>query len=423
MSPGARPSRPASRGFPRARRGTVYLLVLSCGTLLTVVALSGLAVVRARAGGAAASLAEETARLAARSILEVAAASIAADPSGTTWRTASQHVPWMTLPLGTDSITLNLVDPDDGDLRIVREDRIGLIGTSTGTAAVQSFAVDLDPVVAPLPCLSYAVFAGGAITLVDADVTADAEIRSNVSVTALIGDVGPRCVAPLVLGLGFNGGTTILAGTLTAPPADAIDTYAARATTIPLASIASRQIKDTALGPGRNPFAGGLDDEGIYLIDCAGQDLLIEGCRIVGTLILLNPGSGSKVKGAVSWQPVSERHPALLIRGSMAFETVADDLKESSGKNYNIAGVPSDGATDTDTTDSYASVIGGTVFATGNITTKSALTLEGSLLARGTIRVDDALTIRHWLPAPPPLGFGTVTTFVPVPGSFRRVVQ
>ena len=61
------------------------------------------------------------------------------------------------------------------------------------------------------------------------------------------------------------------------------------------------------------------NSQGIYRIDCGGQRLIIERSRIVGTLLVINPGANSCVKdGPISWKPAVAGYPALLVDADTA---------------------------------------------------------------------------------------------------------
>lgn len=165
-----------------------------------------------------------------------------------------------------------------------------------------------------------------------------------------------------------------------------------------------RIIYQTALGPGVNPFGGGTNAEGIYKIDCGGQKLLIERSRIVGTLLVVNPGANSCINnGPINWTPAVAGYPALLVdadNGTSAdFSILATNrvLSETeNGVNYNPSGAPHDEfGTDTDTNDIYRSQIKGLVairhdLAYGNRSLTKGQIIVGNNIANssGELEVD-----------------------------------
>jgi hypothetical protein len=75
------------------------------------------------------------------------------------------------------------------------------------------------------------------------------------------------------------------------------------------------------LGTGINTLYSGAptNAQGIYWIDCAGNKLVIERSRIVGTLLVTNPGAGSCINnGPINWTPAVAGYPALLVDADIA---------------------------------------------------------------------------------------------------------
>ena len=71
-----------------------------------------------------------------------------------------------------------------------------------------------------------------------------------------------------------------------------------------------RLINRVAIGPGLNPYASTLNAQGLYWIDCGGNNLIIERARIKGSLLVINPGSGSMIgPGPISWTPATPGYP------------------------------------------------------------------------------------------------------------------
>lgn len=143
----------------------------------------------------------------------------------------------------------------------------------------------------------------------------------------------------------------------------------------------ARFIYQKVLSKDVNPLYDGapLNAAGIYWIDCAGQKLVIERSRIIGTLLLLNPGPGSQIAyGPYDWSPSAPGYPALLVSGDFTISgTLASDTQLQEGQNgvnYNPPGAPdSSGNTDNDDepheyTDNYDSQLRGLVGISGNLT-------------------------------------------------------
>ena len=130
-----------------------------------------------------------------------------------------------------------------------------------------------------------------------------------------------------------------------------------------------RFIYRKVLGPGVNPFGGGTNSEGIYWINCNNNRLIIERSRIVGTLLVINPGANSCIKdGPISWTPAVPGYPALLVdadTGTADFSILATNRalsEKENTTNFNPSGAASDEfGVDSDTNDIYRSQIRGLV--------------------------------------------------------------
>jgi Carbohydrate binding domain len=148
------------------------------------------------------------------------------------------------------------------------------------------------------------------------------------------------------------------------------------------------------LSPTLNPFGGQTNAEGIYWINCNGNKIIIERSRIVGTLLLINPGAGSCITGPINWSPAVPGYPALLVdadnpdNADFAINATNGILSEKdNGVNYNPVGAPHDEfGQDADTNDIYRSVIRGLIAVLDD------LTFQNRSLVRGQIIVGDDLT-------------------------------
>ena len=165
---------------------------------------------------------------------------------------------------------------------------------------------------------------------------------------------------------------------------------------------------------------------GIYWIDCGGSKLVIERSRILGTLVVLNPGAGSTIaNGPIHLAPVSPGYPVLLVDGDFAIRATNRGLNESysgeTGTNFNPAGIayefnnPLCSATDSSANDIYPSEIQGLVAVSGNLTFENQPRIRGQVIAGGTIT--GAPSLDHRLDSvlnPPPELHGHARTTNPV---------
>jgi hypothetical protein len=85
-----------------------------------------------------------------------------------------------------------------------------------------------------------------------------------------------------------------------------------------------RFIYRRVLGPSLNPFGVQTNSQGIYWINCNGNKLVIERSRILGTLLVVNPGADSCIaNGPICMSPAVAGYPALMVD---ADTTVAADF-------------------------------------------------------------------------------------------------
>jgi hypothetical protein len=159
-----------------------------------------------------------------------------------------------------------------------------------------------------------------------------------------------------------------------------------------------RGIYGKVLGPGVNTLynLAPTNAEGIYVIDCKGTNrLIIERSRIVGTLVVVNPGPNSCINnGPINWSPAVAGYPALLVDADSP--TTADFAiyatnralsEKENNQNYNQSGAPHDEfGTDADYNDIYRSQI------RGLIAVRHDLTYQNRALIRGQIIVGNNLT-------------------------------
>jgi hypothetical protein len=169
----------------------------------------------------------------------------------------------------------------------------------------------------------------------------------------------------------------------------------------------TRRLTHAVVGPDTNPFGTG-SPEATYVIDCGNQDLQIEHCRIVGTLVIQNPGTVVVGPGPVSWQPAAAHHPSLIVDGDIQLRAHARGLNEYLDVvNYNPPGLPFEHiGTNSAQEDIFPSGIGGIVYSTANTTLGGGIHLRrGQILSADDVTVDGDVYIngsRAALVTPPP---------------------
>jgi len=359
--------------------------VLGASMLVTVIGLAAVSAVRLQIRAAQRATDDVTARACAVSAVELGLLYVTQDPN---WRTTWPNGVWMSdKPLGDVTFTLEGIDPEDGDLTDSEFEPLVLTGIGMKGIARHKTQVRLVPEFRALSCLGAALHAGGNIWLAASGDTINAaggpvSCNNQVSNQATInGDVEANSIT----GVGTINGTA----TAPAPPREMPDDatlftyYQSIGTSISIWSLptvsGTQTIPENYLGPDHNPYDTQVTDpNGIYVIDCQGQDLHFRNARIVGTLVLLNAGSLSRIYNSVSWeQPQSDpgtgaRFPSLLVQGNIEFCFTDTALDESSLGDLNNDG---------DAVDTYPSVIKGLVYVSGEIVAVAAAqTCEGVVI-------------------------------------------
>lgn len=419
-------SHPRSLG---SRRGTAYVVAVGIGLMVAAISLGGIAVARARAESSRLRRDEIQARVVAKSAIELARAMIASDSS---WRTNQSNGAWVSGQSLQDADLEVSVSNPAGALNRSELDSVVVLADAAVGSARQRLSVQLDAKTVPLDCLAIPLTVGGAVTATTSTINpSGATIASNVSVTSVLATIRPNVEASVsIIGTGFYGTTTSGVSARKLPGSTVFDSYVAAGTAISISALPVVSFKPTlqkvVLSPASNPY-GATNANGIYVIDCQGQSLIITNCRIAGTLVLLNPGLSTAVTGSVRWVPAVTNYPCLLVNGSIALQMSSSNLSEGAlSTNFNPPGTPyvyPSGSTDSDTSDSYPSSIAGLVYVSGNVTTSNAPTVS-VLVIKGTLSVGGTLTLSYDSTpyTTPPPGFYTVT-MTPSQGSWKRIVD
>ena len=428
-----------TRAYRYRRRGSSYVLFLGTAMMVTVIGLSSLMVVRIQRRSDDGTNDVATARFYAQSAIEMGFAHINEDPN---WRTTYANGVWEAdQPIGTGTYTLEVTDPNDGDLSNNEADSVVLTGIGMQGDACYKLQVTLQAEGGALSCLDVAFCTGGNLSLDDASALCDQIISSNDSVTGVAssqidGDVE---AVGTITGI-FGSGTRTPGITARAmPDANTVYDYykdIANGTPIDINTIPNSMgtytISGVVLSPMSNPFGAGVTNpKGIYVIDAQGYELEIEYSRIVGTLVILN-GSPvcSYVQGAVNWEPAVSNYPALLVQGPLCLHmdgTVPLDETDA-GTSLNPQGTPygDPGNWDDDTGDTYPSIIKGLVYAESRLDVASFPVVNGVVVSGGIANltpsaVFDLTFDTTYLDNPPP-GFRNLRISVS-DGSWRRGIN
>jgi hypothetical protein len=311
----------------------------------------------------------------------------------TNWRTTyTNGVETSAVAFGNGTISFKLLDETDGDLADENADPVRIYGIGRAGAATRIYSVQAGGSAA-LTCLNAALAVGGLLRC-DTSIIAGGSSKlatnnhvngGSATVTANVeaaGNVVPQSWT-------LQGTATSGVPHMDMPTTEVFDYYTSCGTPIPIGSIPLNGSQDSCIekvviSPASNPYGAATNTEGIYVIDCQNNDLVIRNCRIVGTLVLITPGSQSRVGDRTSgdvdngrkihWVPAVSTYPCLLVQGSisLSFDGRASAvLSESScSSNFNPAGTPypyPSGGTNTTMTDTYPSVIAGLVYVSGTV--------------------------------------------------------
>lgn len=419
-----RPTRQHRRG------GALYIAVISTALIVSLLGLAGISIVRIERKEANSMNGMLIARYNARSSVELALRVIADDPNWrTTYPSGVETTPQSLGPNGIGTVSWVLEDSDgsltDADTQL----RLKGVGRVGQTVQVSSIGITAGE---PLSCLEVAACSNGSIQFFSsATVSTNQIIFSNAGVDTNSGTIVNSDVEAVgsITGSGYMGTTTTPVPARTMPAASVFDYYIANGTAINFTSIpkvqGKRTIMDVVLSPDNNPY-GATDPAGIYVIDCGGAVFKIKYARIIGTLVILNPGTNSVIEGEISWEPAVANYPALLIQGGW-FELATQDtpLDEAArGVNFNPAGSPYQGSTDSDQTDSYPSLFKGIVYGSGDVNvTANHPQIDGVFITGNQIKVSSglSLTVTYdplYMFDPPP-GFSQGNGISVKPGSWQ----
>jgi hypothetical protein len=188
-----------------------------------------------------------------------------------------------------------------------------------------------------------------------------------------------------------------------------------------------RQVLNSAV----NPF-GSASSNGIYWIDCGGATLVIERSRIVGTLLVLNPGASSRIgNGPIHWSPAAPGYPILLVNGNFSIQAINNaDLSEvTSAVNFNPVNVPYfpfAQSTDAAIDDTYPAneALRGLIAISGNLTYQNSPQISGRVVVGGSVTNSPTFQYRpdSLINPPPPLGGFYTYRYDLRPASIRKAV-
>ena len=414
------------------RGGYLYVAVMVIATLVGLVGLSAISVARMELRSSVESQDSSNATHLSQSAVELALAKLQSDPAWRTNLTSGTEYPSGGVALNGGTLSWKLVD-SDGNLNDDDSDfvRIYGIGRSRGMTSVTS--VLTWPSGTPLSCLEASFHCQNNLTLsLLVNWTTNQIISSNgdISASAFGADINGQVEAAGTVTGNINGTSISQITPRKMPGSSVFEYYLSRGTYIdvdllPLDGSGRPQVTRTVLGPGSNPYGSGINPAGIYVIDCRTKSLQISNCRITGTILLLNPGSSTRIKDSVCWKNAVENLPSLLVSGSVEIAHNTSVLDESSlGVNFNPPGSPWEGSTDSNNDDTYPSQIEGLVYVSGTLkfpaftpeSTLNGVVVCGSASAQSFADFTWQSIFKNY----PPPGFAAGSDMQIVPGSWKK---
>ncbi|MCC6286162.1 MAG: hypothetical protein IT439_12825 [Phycisphaerales bacterium] len=418
---GKGPGRSAS-----ARRGAAYLVAVAGAATVAAMLVGGALALRVQRAESVGLIEPGRARLAAASGLEVAAYRVMKNDG---WRSGLGET-WFSVSMGDATVRIDVTGPGGGALDDAEPATLwatAVSGASTQVLAAETTLFEEWP-----DALDNAVMAGSTLRLT-ASLTVDAMSACNDTARVLWARLYGDLETNTVVGNNVSGSLTTGITHDMPDPAALVDAYIAIGTPIPYSAIPSGTISKKLFSPSHNPFGGAVNAQGVYVIDCGGKDIKIGNTRILGTLVILDPGSGSTFGGSMLVAPALSGLASIVVRGNMTFNVNSSNtLSESAlGTNFNPAGAPYADVSDADTADSYAPGFQGMLYATGSLSLEGTMTsttprgYTGAIMAGGTISVSGQTKV-GWdstLATDPPLGFVTIVERLEPTGIRREVAR
>jgi len=419
------------------RKAMSYILVLGTAMVITMIGISALSTMRLRWHSTKNSTDFLQTRLYAQSAIDMGLFYIENTPG---WRSVRPSGLWVDRdPIGNGYYSITGVDPNDNNLSNSANDPVILTGIGYQGDARYKLQVTLLPELVPISALEAAMQAGNDIIFETSTLTSNKIISSNNSIAATNSTINADVeAANSIVGTGYTGNTTYPVPPRIMPSANVFDYYLANGTPITYNILPSalniRLINNIVLSQNVNPYGNQITNpQGIYVIDCAGQNIKIMNSRIVGTLLLINPGSESIILNSINWEPAVPNYPILLVNGSfkIGYSNVPLSEQVQGNVNYNPPGTPYDGVSDTDISDEYPSETNGLIYVSGDLLMYNEFTMKGVVIAGNT------LTIQHPNSTPntiiinydnifyynPPPGFSEIANMIIAERSWKQVVD
>ncbi|QDT06767.1 hypothetical protein K227x_51830 [Rubripirellula lacrimiformis] len=184
---------------------------------------------------------------------------------------------------------------------------------------------------------------------------------------------------------------TQVAGNIGSPPADLVGQYELAGTVVLRGSIpvisSNHTIQKCVLSPTSNPF-GAANAEGVYNIDMQNQKLVIQDCRISGTLAIRN-ASEIVIRNGVHWSYPTTADAILVTDSPVTITGIDRSFGEADlNVNFNPTSTPFRGTSDIEKDDLYSSEFRGVIYSSSTATLEATdgdwnLIIIGAVVANG----------------------------------------
>ncbi|WP_166831148.1 hypothetical protein [Thalassoroseus pseudoceratinae] len=427
-------SQPTRNNPQPTRGGFLYVAVLLVTIIVSMISLAAMSVAQSQLKMATGTTDIEQIRVLARSGIELGMAQIQSDSN---WQANIVHgTEHPSSPVGANggTMTWRLDDDPGGNGKLLtgigRKDGSEYrLQVGVGTGGSNTVGV---------PMLVGGTLWVGNYTTDESLVINGGPIRCNSTVTNW-GILNSDLEAQGFSNTGsYSGTATVPGGNHAMPdPQTVFDYYVSQGTAIPTGplddGLGGLSMDDVLFSPSNNPY-GTPNSDGIYIIDCGGKSLSMQNLRVVGTLVIINGGTGTtgtSLKKEVNFEPAYNNYPSLLVQGDLELRITSGSLSEAdAGTNFNPSGTPWQGNTDSDTSDSYPSRMAGIVYATGNMTLhggnkNESFLLNGVLICNGNVVLEKqcqaSVDFDSTASNDPPPGFGSSNNGEIIPGTWTRV--
>jgi hypothetical protein len=372
---------------------------------------------------------------------------ISSDANWRTWCTSGGVGCHQSMGRGT--LTWKPVDEVDGNIGNNTSDPVRIYGIGQVGSVTRTYSVELSGATEePMDVLNTVAHtgknlvmnSGASITLNGGPLSAGANVQNNGTINGAV--EGPNTPSPY--GTISGGYTSKAAKTLPETDSDVYATYSGQATTISYSSIPSATIQNCVISAGNNPYGGGTNSNGIYLITIpSASGLTIKNCRIKGTLVIyMGASSFILMQNEVLWE-ASGNAPILITKAggtatSVTFCSTGNSLSETTlATNFNPSHTPYNGASDSANDDSYSAQLVGLIHLTTgaqatHVTNANISNMTGGFKLNGTIitcgmltisGLNHSLTLNETLVDNPPSGYSSSSggsgEIAPTAGSWR----